>query len=136
MSFGSEQRHVFSLVFGDPGADNKQIHLFRAPANQPVEILSAYLTVQNAQGSGSAGAFELQDWGTAGTAVEGTIAAAVGGTAASARISAATPEAYTISEGTIDGGDWVVLDYQETGDFVEQNVTVIVEYVLGFGANA
>ncbi len=133
---GSEDTKVFTTVITDPGADDKQIHLFRVPANQPLEIISAALVVQNAQGSGSAGTFELQDWGTSGTAIEGTIAAGIGGTAAAARISASTPAAYVLTDGTLDAGDWVVLDYQEDTAWVEQHVTVIVEYRLGFGANA
>lgn len=134
--FGSENRHTVSWVIGDPGADNKQIHLFRAPSNQPVEILAAYIAVQNAQGAGSAGNFALHNYGTAGTAVAGTVAAALGGTAAAARLSAATPSAYTLTDGTLTANQWLVLDYQETGDFVEGNVHISVEYVLGIGANA
>jgi len=136
MAILSERREVFNVVFGDPGADDLQIHLFRAPANQPIEILSAFLIVQNAQGAGSAGAFQIENWGTGGTAVEGTIAAAVGGTAAGPRIAANVPEAYTLTEGTVAAGAWVVMDYQETGDFVEQQVTVNIEYIVGIGANA
>ena len=134
--FGSENRQVFSVVLGDPGADDQQIHLFRIPGNQPAEFLSGFITVQDAQAAGSAGAYEIQNWGTAGTAVEGTIFATAGGTAASPRIAANTPETLTITEGTVSAGDWVVLDYQETGDFVETQVSVILEYVLGIGANA
>ncbi len=136
MAILSERREIFSVIFGDPGADDKQIHLFRTPANQPIEILAAFITVQNAQASGSAGEFQLEDWGTDGTSVEGTIAVAIGGTAVGPRIAASTPEPYVLTDGTVAAATWVVLDYQETGDFVEQQVTVTIEYIVGFGANA
>lgn len=121
---------VFKLT--DPGADNKQIHIWRAP--QACEILRGYIACQNAQAAGSAGAFQIENWGTAGTATAGTIFASKGGTAASDRLSAETPYALTLSEGTLAAGEWVVLDYQETGDWVEQQVTIVFDYIDGVGA--
>jgi hypothetical protein len=132
MAFGSDIVHSVTVIVGDPGADNKQIHLWRAPV--AAEIKRAYIAVQNAQGAGSAGAFALHNFGTGGTAVGGTVAAALGGTATASRLSAATPSAYTISEGTMAAGEWLVLDYQETGDWVEQQVAITFDYVLGIGA--
>ena len=125
---------VKSVVFRvtDPGADDKQIHVWRAP--QSCEILRGYIACMTAQGAGSAGAFQLENWGTAGTAVQGTITTSKGGTATSARMSAETPYALTVSEGTLAAGEWVVLDYQETGDWVEVSVTICFDYVDGIGA--
>lgn len=130
--FGSENIRSLSFRIGDPGADNKQIHLWRAP--KACEILRAYIVVQNAQGAGSAGEFALHNYGTAGTSVSGTVAGAKGGTASASRLSAATPAAYTLTEGTMAEGEWLVLDYQETGDWVEQQVTISIDYVAGVGA--
>lgn len=132
MSFSFENVKTITRSISDPGADNKQVHLFRAP--QSCEILRAYISVQNAQGAGSAGAFQLENWGTAGTAVAGTVAAAEGGTASADRLAAATPVAYTLTDGTLAAGEWLVLDYQETGDFVEGQVTITFDYVDGIGA--
>jgi hypothetical protein len=137
MGFGYvTARETFSVVIGDPAADNKRIHLFKVPSDLRGEILSANLVCQNAQNAGSAGTFQLENWGTAGTAVGGTIAVGLGGTAVAARLSAETPAAYTISEGTLVESEWVVLDYQEVGDFVEGNVTLHIEIQWGIGANA
>lgn len=127
-----DNQYAFTVVVGDPGADNKKIHLFKAPLH--CTILAANLVVQDAQGAGSAGAFALLNYGTPGTAEKatgGTIAAALGGTAVASRIAAATPAAYTLSNAELAAGEWVVLDYQETGDFVEANVAITINYVLG-----
>lgn len=131
--FGSDNIQTVSFLINDPGADNKAIHIWRAPA--ACEILHAYITVQTAQNSGTAGEFALHNYGTAGTAIKssgGTIAGAKGGTASP--LSAATPYAYTLVEGTMVSGDWVVVDYQETSDWIEVNVTITFDYVLGIGA--
>lgn len=137
MAFGADRVHSMSVVIGDPGATSKNIALWRVPTEAPIEILRAYVTVQNAQGAGSAGKFELQNWGTGGTAIKssgGTVAAGLGGTAAGSRLSAATPSAYTLTEGTMAAGEWLYCNYTETGDFVEGTVSVTWDYVLGIGA--
>jgi len=133
--FSSEVKRAYTFHITDPGADDKQIHLWRAP--EACEIKSAYIVARDAQGAGSAGQFALHNYGTAGTAIKasgGTVAAAKGGTATADRLSAGTPEAYTISEGTMAAGEWLVLDYQETGDWVEALVTIVIEVVPGVAA--
>jgi hypothetical protein len=130
--FGYLSRVPLSFVIGDPGADDRQIHLFKAPAYST--ILNAWIQVAVAQGAGSAGEFMLQNWGTVGTSIKasgGTIAAALGGTAAASRLSADTPTAFTISAGELAEGEWVVLDYQETGDWTEGAVSVHFDLVVG-----
>lgn len=133
--FGSENIETISRVITDPGADDKQIHLWRAP--RACEVKSAYIVARDAQSAGSAGEYTLQNFGTAGTAIKstgGTIVSTLGGTAAAARLAAGVPEAGTIVEGTLAEGEWVVLDYQETGDFVESAVLVQFDVVYGVGA--
>ncbi len=135
--FGSNNVQTVSFHIADPGGDDKDIHLMRAPSESDVTIKRAYLTVQGAQGAGSATEFELQNWGTAGTAIKssgGTVAAALGGTAAASRLSAATPAAYTISNDTLAAGEWLVLNTQETGDWVEVQATISLDYVIGKGS--
>ncbi len=132
------QRQVFSVVIHDPAADDQRIHLFKVPSNIRGEILSANIVCQDAQGAGSAGTFELQNWGTAGTAIKttgGTIAAGLGGTASAARLSAETPAAYTLTQGTLLENEWVVVDYQEDTAWVETNVTIQVEVQWGIAAD-
>lgn len=133
--FGSENIETISVHFGDPGADNKKIHLWRAP--RAAEVLRCSIAVQNAQGAGSAGEFTIHNFGTAGTAIKstgGTVVSTMGGTAAAVRIGAATPTAGTVIEGTLAQGEWLVIDYQETGDFVEQFVMINLDVVYGVGA--
>jgi hypothetical protein len=135
MSFGSEQVYTITRVLSDPGADNKQYHLWRAPA--ACEVKRAYIVSRDAQGAGSAGEFTLQNWGTAGTAIKssgGTVVATLGGTASAARLAAGTPKAGTLVEGTLAAGEWLVLDYQETGDWVESAVVIQFDVVYGVGA--
>ena len=116
----------------DPGADDIQRLVWKAP--KACEVISASISAQSAQGAGSAGEFMLLNYGTAGTANEGTVVSAMGGTAAASRLGALTPAAGTISEGTLAEDAYVVLDYQETGDFVEGHVTIVLEVVYGIGA--
>ncbi len=132
MANASDRPETISVQITDPGADDQQIHLWKAP--KACEVVSSYFVCKDAQASGSAGAFETQNWGTAGTAVEGTVVATLGGTAVADRISAAVPTQGSITEGTLAEGDWLVLDYQETGDFVEGSVNLVFEVVYGIGA--
>jgi len=46
-------RQVFSIVIGDPAADDQRIHLFRVPSNIRGEIKSANIVCQDAQAPGS-----------------------------------------------------------------------------------
>lgn len=130
--FGSNNVKTITYHLADPGADNKQYHVFRAP--KALEFIRGYIICRDAQGAGSAGAFEWQNWGTAGTSVAGTVFTSAGGTASGSRLSAETPSALTVSEGTMAEGEWLVLDYQETGDWVENTVSFTLDYVLGVGA--
>lgn len=133
--FGRDNIQTVVFKLADPAADDKQYHVWRAPA--ACEVLHAYIVSRDAQGAGSAGEFTLQNWGTAGTAIKssgGTVVATLGGTASAARLAAGTPKAGTLVEGTVAEGEWLVLDYQETGDWVEGSITYVFDYVLGIGA--
>jgi hypothetical protein len=100
----------------DPTAAD-QFHLFRAP--RAITIKNAYMVAGATQNAGTAVLLELQNWGTAGTAVKtgGTVVAALGGTATAARLTANTPAAGTIdtSADNIAEGEWLVLSYTEQG---------------------
>lgn len=130
--FGSDNIKSMSVAVQDPGADDRQIFLWRAPA--ACEILRAYAITDATQGAGTAGSLALHIYSSAGTpALAGTVAAAVGGTAAP--LTADVPSAYTISEGTLAAGQWLVADYQEDNDWSGGTQIMIVwDYVLGVGA--
>ena len=132
MSFPSQNPETIVIHVPDPTADDKQRIVWRAPV--ACEVKSAYISAQAAQAAGSAGEYTLLNYGTAGTASEGTVVSTMGGTAAASRLSALTPATGTISEGTMAAGEYLVLDYQETGDFVEEFVTITLEVVYGIGA--
>lgn len=135
MSFGNDNvKHAIAHI-ADPGATGKKILLFKAPHR--ISIRSATIASSNAQGAGSAGNYELQNFGTAGTAIKsgaaGTIAAAKGGTASADRFAANTPVAFTIGKPDVAEGEYVYCAYTETGDFVEGLVTIDIAYVDGLG---
>lgn len=110
-NFAYFNKHVVSVLVPDPGADDKQIYLYKAPENMQVE--SAYLQVSTAMTASGAFTAALHVYDTAGTSVAGTVAAAIGGTADP--VGADTPEAWTISSPNLTSGQWLVLDYQEEG---------------------
>jgi hypothetical protein len=130
--FPSELKETITISLADPGADNKQYHLWRAP--RECEVVTAYVVSRDAQGAGSAGEFTVHNFGTAGTAIKstgGTVVATMGGTAAGVRLAALTPRAGTVVEGTLASGEWLVLDYQETGDWVEALVRIQLDVIYG-----
>lgn len=115
MSFAFYDQKVVTVSFGDPGGDDVQLLLYKAP--EAMQVVSAVLQASTAHAAGTAGEFALHNYGTGGTAVEGTVAVAIGGTAEATRIAANTPEAWTISDATLEVGEYLYLDYQETGDY-------------------
>ena len=44
------------------------------------------------------------------------------------------PRDFTISEGTLDGGDYLCVGYIESGTIAPKNITVNFEWVNGVGA--
>jgi hypothetical protein len=129
-AFGFEDRKTASFVIGDPGADNKQIRLFRAPNR--LSIMDAWIVSTNAQGAGTATEWMLHNFGTAGTAIKssgGTIGAMLGGTASP--LSGGVPSQFTLTNTEMADGEWLVADYQEDSDWSEGAVTVFVEYIDG-----
>lgn len=128
--FGSENEKVLSLVIdADPGADNKQFHLMKAP--RALTVTAMYVTAAVAQGAGTACVFALHNYGTSGTALEsgGTVVGAIGGTASASRLSAGVPKAGTITSGQayIDVGEWLVLQYNEEGSGFQSGDRFAVE---------
>lgn len=135
MFSAKDVRTITYVLDGDPGADNKQLHWFRAPRD--ITIDSAWIVAANTQNAGTAVVLQIEDWGTAGTAVAGTIGAALGGTATTAVLTAKTPAAFTINTARnyLPVGTWVVIDYQEEGaGWISGDRFVIsMNYTIGKG---
>lgn len=125
-----------SMVIPDPGADNKQVFLYRAPTDSlggGVRVLNAYAVTANSMGAGTSYSYQLLKYSSAGTpAVNGTISAAIGGTAGT-YWSSGVPQAFTIDSdySFLDAGEWLVLDYQEDTAGNPTNSTVTVNLQMG-----
>jgi hypothetical protein len=135
--FGSENVKIVPLVIAtDPGGDDEMFYVAKAPRRGTV--VAAYVTSELAGGAGTAIGIQLENWGPAGTAVEGTIAAQVGGTATANLFSARTPRAMTIDSDhdDLDQGDWIVAHYIEEGAGWQSGdrLHLEVHYVDGIGA--
>lgn len=131
--FGSEQIQSVSFVIDVDPTDNQPFYLMKAPL--PLTVISAYGTSKAADNAGTARLLSLQNWGTAGTAVEGTVAAAIGGTASAARFAANTPKAATITaaEAYVGEGEWLVVHFGEEGSGWQSGdrLTYHVDYIVG-----
>jgi len=135
---------VLSYALGDPGGDNKQLFLLRAPSaafGGGLTILSGE-AVQGAAAALSQGVggttftLALHKYTNAGTpAVYGTIAAAIGGTAVG--WGAGVPNAFTIttsgSTNYLSAGEWLVCQYNEINAGNPVNATICIRYILGRG---
>ena len=130
MSFAFYDNKIVSVIISDPGADDTQVHLFRAP--EVVQIVKAYAVSSATMGAGTAPQLALHNYGTGGTAVEGTIALNVAGTASP--LTANTPAAFTLADADLEAGEWVVLDVQEINDWSGGLVTL--EFELRPGKSA
>jgi len=127
---------ILSVPVPDPGADNKQIFLLKAPSDSlggGIRILAASAVNGATLGAGTSFSFALHRYSSAGTpAVNGTIAAAIGGTAATFWTSG-VPQSFTIDStySFLDAGEWLVLDYQEDTAGNPTNACVNIHYVMG-----
>lgn len=125
-----------SSVIPDPGADNKQIFLYRAPSDSlggGVRVLSAYASNGVTMGAGTSFSYQLLKYSSAATpVVNGTITAAIGGTAATFW-TAGVPQAFTVNSdyAFLDAGEWLVLDYQEDTSGNPTNSVVTVNLQVG-----
>uniref|UniRef100_A0A6H1ZDE3 Uncharacterized protein n=1 Tax=viral metagenome TaxID=1070528 RepID=A0A6H1ZDE3_9ZZZZ len=136
--FGYDVQHAVSVVVSDPGAD-VSLPIWQVPAGvTKIEILEASILTDTTLAAGTANGMEvtLLDGGAAGAGTS-VLTNALGGTAAGGTFpawTAVTPQAWTVSEGTLDAGDWVVLKYDESGTVAMKNIVVWFSYVQGVGA--
>ena len=124
---------VYTLNATDWAGDNVKGWIMKAPEagdGSGITILRAYIIDQTAHGAGTAYLGSLFNYGTAGTAVEGTIGT-VGGTADP--IAAATPKAFTLTaaQKRIDAGEWIVFNKDEENSQDPLRGSIVIEYVFG-----
>jgi len=126
---------IATYNLGDPGADDKQLFVLKAPSDSiggGVRLLAAYAVNNAATAAGTTFTLALHKYSSAGTpAVNGTIAAAVGGTADYWADS--VPKSFTLdSDYTfLDAGEWLVADYQEVATGSPTAGSLVVQYALG-----
>ena len=132
--FGYDAVRSVAVSLSDPTADGTYL-IWRAPVRATkIEILRASAVLDTAiAGVGTAIALNLVDRGTAGTATATDVSSALGA-AGTGDWTANAPRDFTISEGTMDGGDYLCLGYNETGTVAPLNITVFIEWVNGVGA--
>lgn len=133
--YGSEQIHSVQFVIdADPGGTNELFYLMKAP--RALTVVGFHATSEQAQNAGTAVTLSLQNWGTAGTAVEsgGTIGS-LGGTATAARLGARTPASasLTAAQQYINEGEWLTVMYGEEGSgwIAGDRLSVQVDYIIG-----
>lgn len=126
---------TISFPVPDPGADDKKLFVLKAPVDSKgggITITEAY-AVNNATFAGAGTTFTLQllTYSNAGTpAVNGTVSNILG---SASPWTADVPQQFTVSDGWVDGGEWVVLDYQEITAGNPTNCYVTLSYVQGRG---
>lgn len=111
-------------------------HVYKAPSaahGGAITITSAYFVNAAETDAGTAFALQLENWGTAGTAIKsgaaGTIAAALGGTADT--FAAGTPKAFTISNAKVAADEWIVLRKTETNSSDPTRGLLVISYLHG-----
>jgi len=128
---------VITLAIALAGAtdDDTSIYALKAPSaalGGGIRILDAYAIDDTATASGTSWAVALHKYSNAGTpAVNGTIAAAVGGTADP--FAAGVPKQFTVDEdySFLNAGEWLVVEKTEDNSSDPQVGMVIVHYVRG-----
>lgn len=129
----SQDVHTLSVFVTDPGADDQQLFIGKAPTDANgggITILDAYAVNSAAlAGAGTTFTFQLLTYSNAGTpAVSGTISNVIG---SATQWGADVPQQFTISDAWVDGGEWIVCDYQELNAGNPTLAHVVVHYTMG-----
>ena len=118
--------------------DDTTFFVMKAPAagsGGGLTIIEAYAVEDDPhddQGVGTAWAIALHKYSSAGTpALNGTIAAAIGGTADN--WAAGVPKTFTVSTSYnfVDAGEWVAVEKTEENSCDPQQASVIITWVRG-----
>ena len=126
---------VVSFHVPDMGADNKKMFAFQAPEDAEgggITILGASVVNGAATGAGTSFGLALHKYSNAGTpAVNGTIAAEIGGTVDP--WADGVPKDFTISStyNFVDAGEWVVVQYEEYTAGNPTNCAMNIRYIMG-----
>ena len=109
-------------------------HAFKAPAATDgggITILRAWSINAAATSAATSHALQLENWGTAGTAIKanGTIAAALGGTADP--YAANVPKAFVFAQPRMAAGEWLVIRKTETNSSDPTRGVIVLEYQVG-----
>lgn len=135
MGFGYYNTREQTIALSDLTADGT-VPIFKVPArNAKIEILEATATLDTtiSAGVGTTVVLQLVDMGGAGTTLAGTVASALGA-AGTGDWTKNVPRAFTVSDGTLDAGDWLAVHYDETGAVAPLNMIVTFVWVDGVGA--
>ena len=127
MSIAGYNTQVLHVRFPDEGGADI-IPAIKAPSTG-ITVLNAYViadTTFDADGSNYY-AVNLIDGGQTGTGT--TSMGGAGG--ASVDFTADTEAAMTLTQTGLDGGDWLHVQYTETGTVAPGNISVCVHYVIG-----
>ena len=123
--------NIVSIPIGDPGGDDKQLFLFKAPAfakGGGITVIGGAVVNGAALTAGTVFTAALHKYSSAGTpAVNGTIAPAIGASG----WADAVPIPFVVTDTFLDSGEWLVLDYQEIGSGNPTNCFVEIHYVMG-----
>ena len=133
--FGYDNVHSVVVNIADHQADGT-LPIWKVPTRfAKIEILEAWASCDTtiSAGVGTAIWLNLVDRGTAGTATAPVVSGTLGATG-TGDWTATVPRDFTISEGTMDGGDYLCLGYNEVGTVAPLNITVGFSYVSGVGA--
>lgn len=133
--------HIVSFPLQDTAngwqGDDVTGHIFKAPSDAQgggITILDAWASNAVATGAGTSFSLQLENWSTAGTAIKsgaaGTIAAAIGGTAATIW-AANVPQSFTLGYPFVDAGEYVVLRKNESNSSDPTRAVVNIAYVMG-----
>lgn len=133
--FGFDAVRTDTFYVADPQADGT-LMLWKAPSRATkIEILEAWAALDTtiSSGVGTAVTLRLYDYGAAGTAVGGTITAVLGA-AGTGDWTANVPRDFTVSDGTMDGGDYLAVVYEEVGTVAPKNIVIGIAWINGVGA--
>ncbi len=133
--------HHVAVALGDPGADNKQLFVLKAPTADNgggIRLLGGWAhvatSVANSLGvGGTTFTLALHKYSTAGTpVVNGTISTnTLGGTAVG--WTAGVTQTFTLNSAYsyISAGEWVVVQYNEVNAGNPTGGFVVLEYQMG-----
>lgn len=108
--------------------------ILRAPAagqGGGITLLAAYAVNEAATTAGTAFALQLENHGTAGTAIKasGGTVGSVGGTAD--LFAAGVPKAFALANARLAAGEWLVLRKTETASSDPTRGSLNIHYIMG-----